>query len=482
MRLLFLGDAKPGTYISELEIHKGQEERRNIFLNTQSWPRNITVAYMHVSHTFQPGDIVSLHLEISLTPTFLCILPQLQLRGTYTSLRNPFELKWRNIHEVFHPGWLVCTDPWVVGGFDENSYSRYVAFCIDHRLSCDGYVNCPASSTADTSQIIEGNPGGSADERSRNLVCYAPSVNWLLIAIALFAVVNIGLLFLISYIGFLRRYSPLRFLHLQSSCVRYGCCCLPAAWRSQAVGNFPLYRRNSVSSNDGELPWSPPTYESVQLADSLNRVEGKNADMPKGRKPEAFAESSHNLPPSYVDGIEEIGVMPEGVIKKMQNLRNPPSRFRGLRMNSPHSKPFPDRIHRISCVNTRQIRQDLRVAMRRTRALIRSGFRVTRLRPNNQIHATPTPITTSVRQESNMDPNANENPSSPTPGPPLPDYFEFISGEYPRHPITVELDYPASDPAIFHPSTRSSRRQRSSHSYRRRGQLRQRPRRQDPRR
>ncbi|VDM31261.1 unnamed protein product [Hydatigera taeniaeformis] len=432
--LVFMGNSHPTVNLATVRLTKMFPVKRDFYVDTQDWPKNSTTIYVFLIHNFigdRSGE-ATLHLDLALTPTYLCVMSQFQVRGSHANLRNPYDISLINLNEMFHPGWLICTTPVVANRFGFKLTYRFVAYCVDYRLSCDGVVNCPRGPTTLANKVFATLPQSSADEYSRGLICYAPSVNWFLVAIVLFSIVNIALLFLISYVGLLRRYSPLRYLRLQSQCLRYGCCCLPIRWRQIVVGSPSIFRQHSISSADLDIPRSPPTYASVEQADKANLfARQSNRHFRWGRqKTVTVAKSSHHLPPSYSDVNEEIGVAPEGVIKKMQTLQGSSSSCSGGGghvSSSPKVKPLPQRLRR----PTRRInlRVELRIALRRTvsrtRALLRSGFRIVRFR------STPQPLLNS---------EAGGEGSSTNPLPP-PNYSEFLSGDFPRYPATVIVDH-----------------------------------------
>ncbi|CDS42851.1 conserved hypothetical protein [Echinococcus multilocularis] len=430
--------------------------KRNFYLDTQAWPKNSTVIYMLLIHDFigeRSGD-AKFYLDIALTPTYLCVLTQFQVQGSHTNLRNPYDISLINLNEMFHPGWLICTTPVVADRFGLKLTYRFVAYCIDYRLSCDGVFNCPRGPTALANRVFASLPQSSADEYSRSLICYVPTVNWFLVVIILFSVINVGLLFLISYVGLLRRYSPPRYLRLQSLCLRYGCCCLPSRWRQRIVGRPPMFRQNSISSADLEIPLSPPTYASVEQADKTNlfALRSKRRFQWRRQKSVVVAESGHQLPPSYSDVNEEVGVAPEGVIQKIQSLQ---SSFTscpggGHGGTSPRVKPLPQHLRRT--IRRIDLGAELRVALRRTvsrtRALVSSGLQIVRFRPTTQPPLTP---------------GAAGGEGSLILQPPPPNYSEFLSGNFPRYPATVEVDHirpPLSTPVERIPF-RGPRRRRS---------------------
>ncbi|KAL5971214.1 hypothetical protein TSMEX_001073 [Taenia solium] len=453
--LVFIGNSHPTVHLATVRFTKMFSVKRDFYVDTQAWPKNSTVIYMLLIHNFigdRSGD-ARFHLDIALTPTYLCVLTQFQVRGSHASLRNPYDISLINLNEMFHPGWLICTTPVVADRFGLKLTYRFVAYCVDYRLSCDGVVNCPRGPTALANRIFASLPQSSADEYSRGLICYAPSVNWFLVAIVLFSVINIALLFLISYVGLLRRYSPLRYLRLQSYCLRYGCCCLPARWRQRVVGSPPMFRQYSISSTDLEIPLSPPTYASVEQADKTNLFarQSKRHFHWGRQKPVAVAKSGHQLPPSYSDVNEEIGVAPEGVIQKMQSLQGSSSSRPGggSASTSPRVKSLPQSLRRPT--RRTDLGIELRVVLRRTvsrtRALLSSGFRIVRFRPTNQPSLTP----------------ETDREGSSALQPPLPNYSEFLGGDFPRYPATVEVDHirpPPSTPQERIPF-RGNRRRRS---------------------
>uniref|UniRef100_A0A5K3EQK4 Cadherin domain-containing protein n=1 Tax=Mesocestoides corti TaxID=53468 RepID=A0A5K3EQK4_MESCO len=459
--LVFMGNSQPGVHLSSVVFDSRSSARQSTYVNSYSWPKNSTLVYILLMHDFigNRSGLATFHLEISLTPTFLCVLTQFQAQGSYTNLLNPYELSWRSISEMFHPGWLVCTLPWAASEVGLRSPHRFVAYCVDYRLSCDHVVNCPRNSRTAIRDGLSSVFTTSADESSRGLVCYSPSVNWLLVAIVLFSIINTGLLFAITYLGLLRRYSPIRFLRLQSVCIRYGCCCLPATWRTQFGGGVPIFRRNSISSSDSVIPWSPPTYESVERADTANLVGARQTRQFRWRrqKPVAFAESGHHLPPSYTDENEEISVLPEGIIQKMRSLRKSPSRLSERVCKPPRLKPLSQRARQT--VHRTTLRQELRFVLRqavsRTRALINSGFRVMRVHPANPSTTTP------EQNEAGVLSDGVEGSSVPHLA--LPNYSEFMSGDFPRYPAVVQLDDlgpPPSSPTGISPRPNRRRNRR----------------------
>ncbi|KAL5110919.1 hypothetical protein TcWFU_009347 [Taenia crassiceps] len=453
--LVFIGNSHPTVHLATVRLTKMLPVKRDFYVDTRAWPKNSTVIYMLLIHDFtgdRSGD-ARFHLDIALTPTYLCVLTKAQVRGSHTNLRNPYDIGLINLNEMFHPGWLICTTPVVANGLGLKPTYRFVAYCVDYRLSCDGIVNCPRSPTSLANRPFSSLPQSSADEYSAGLICYAPSINWFLVAIVLFSVINIALLFLISYVGLLRRYSPLRYLHLQSQCLHYGCCCLPIRWHQRVVGNPPMFRQCSISSADLEIPLSPPTYASVEQADKTNffTLQSKRHFRWGPRKPVAVAKSGHQLPPSYSDVNEEIGVAPEGVIQKMQSLQgSSSSRPGGGRVStSPRVKSLPQHLRRPTSRNDLgvELRVVLRRTVSRTRALLSSGFQLVRIRPTAQ----PPPI-----------PGTSGEGSSAL-QPPPPNYSEFLGGAFPRYPATVEVDHirpPPSTPVERIPF-RGSRRRRS---------------------
>ena len=465
--LAFIGSSLPTSPLATVKLTNTFPIRRDFYVDTFTWPRNSTVIYVFLVHDFignKSGD-ARFYLEIALTPTYLCVMTHYQVQGSHVSLRNLYEISLVTLNEMFHPGWLICSTPFGADHFGLAFPYRFVAYCVDYRLSCDGIINCPRSSNAISSRLFPTISQTSADEYSRGLVCYTPTVNWFLIAIILFSITNIGLLLLISYLGLLRRYSPLRYFFLQSACFRYVCCCLPTRWRHRLIGNLPMMRRNSISSNDLDLPLSPPTYTSVEHADKTNLINQQNSRRHFGwgrQKPMVFAESGHQLPPSYSDVNEEIGVIPDAMIHKIKALQTPSSAstvqpastfFRG------RSKPPPQRFRRPR--RRTDLGVELRAALRRTasrtRALVTSGFRVVRIHSANQPDAT--------NQEAIPTRREVVSTSHDEPPHPPPNYTEFLRGDYPRYPTVVMVDHaasPSSGPVdVTTPLMREPRRRRS---------------------
>ncbi|KAM7537606.1 hypothetical protein Aperf_G00000063854 [Anoplocephala perfoliata] len=436
VNLLFLDNRN---ILSNLHLTKSPSPIVNSYLDTQSWPRNTTIVFVFLLHNCQ-GREARLFLDISLTPTYLCLLNSFKDCGSFTNIRSPSERSLMSLNELFHPGWLICTIPVEVGVFGLKVSYRYVTQCIDYRLSCDGVVNCPNGETnISTKQMLSSNDISSADEYSRGLVCYAPSVNWFLVMIIFFSIFNVILLCLISYVGLLRRYSQPRYLRLRNRCLRYTCCCLPTTWRLRLATSPQFLHRKILKSADSNIPRSPPTYASVEQADSeniSNQRRSKGLFRAHRQKPVVVPQSGHHLPPSYSEVDEEIGVASDRLIQRIENM-NTSTTFLAHKIRktiSPRSKHFSRRFRR--SVNNLNLGIELRVLLRRmmsrSRSLMTSGLRITR---PNQDHQSP-----SLSQLEQPPQIAERGSTSRQPAPP-PNYTEFLSGDFPRFPDVVRVDY-----------------------------------------
>ncbi|BHF63987.1 hypothetical protein SprV_0200698400 [Sparganum proliferum] len=301
---------------------------------------------------------------------------------------------------------------------------EHIAYCIDYRLTCDKRYNCPldmAMATA-TSEYTFKPQRPAVDERTSEIVCFSPSVNWLLCAIIVFTGLNAILLIAIVYLGILRRFAPRRFFRLQAHFLRFCCCCLPRHWRASLAGNASFFRppnrRASISSSNSDIPCSPPTYDSVVNAMEAP-LHAKTWTFWRRREERCgFAESAHHLPPSYVEASEEIGVYPERVLEKMRSFRtaSTSARRRRRQLSPGIKRTWPRQPQSAYTVSLRgELRALIRRGFSRTRVLISSGFRVFWGLPSRRRN------------------HRVVMPEQPTPqaAPTLPSYRDLLSGDLP---------------------------------------------------
>nr|CUU98207.1 hypothetical transcript [Hymenolepis microstoma] len=144
--------------------------------------------------------------------------------------------------------------------------------------------------------------------------------------------------------------------------------------------------------------------------------------------------SGNALPPSYSDAEDEIEVIPSGVIQRMHTLNEarPLHPRRTRKTTFPVTKPLSNRYRRYR--TARDLRVEFRTLLRR---MTRRRHDRRRNRQQNL-----------VQQPSN--PNQEQLPSQITEesSAPPPNYNEFLSGDFPRFPEIVAVDYirpPPSD-------------------------------------
>ncbi|VDL61130.1 unnamed protein product [Hymenolepis diminuta] len=424
VNLVFIGGSK---IISSVQITKFSTPIVNVYLDTKSWQRKETLIYMFLMHNLH-SKAATLHLDITLTPTYLCFLNALQHIGSHVKLRNPGERTLPGLGEIFHYGWLLCTTPVKPQGLNYNISYRYMAFCIDYRLSCDGNVNCPARRMLFSSSLL------SADESSADLVCYAPSINWFLIAIVIFSTCNVLILCLINYVRVLRRYSPQQYLRLRNRCLRYSFFCLPTPLRYRVSGFTQPSPRTGVNISSLKVPISPPTYSSVEEAEIYNQKSSKIRCGKRRTQSPIIPKSGNSLPPSYSDAEDEIEVIPNRVIQKMHTLNavRPLHSRRIRRTISPLTKPLSSRYRRSR--NDINLRVEFRALLRRM--LNGRRDRLRNVQQNQVQQASDT-------NQEQLPPQTIEESSAPPPN-----YTEFLSGDFPRFPEIVLIDYirpPPSD-------------------------------------
>ncbi|VDL89077.1 unnamed protein product [Schistocephalus solidus] len=447
VRILFLTDASPTILLASILLRTNDSGIYGNYVNTYLWPKDIHFVHLMLEHGVE--DVATLHLRVVVTPTYVCHLPHVYARGSYVSTTNSERMLWRTIRELFHPGWLLCTGSWESSKSYGGGGIQHSAYCIDYRLTCDKRYNCPLDMAwATPTGFYTLKPRRPAlDERTSDIVCFSPSVNWLLWAIIVFTVLNAVLLLAIVYLGILRRFAPRRFFRLQAHFLRFCCCCLPRHWRASLAGNASFFqppnRRTSISSSNSEIPCSPPTYDSVVNAEEAPRNAKPWAFWRRKGERCGFAESAHQLPPSYAEASEEIGVYPERVLEKMRSFRTAPepSRRRSRRISPGIKRTWPRQPQSAYTISLRgELRALVRRGFSRTRALINSGFRVFWGLPSRR------------RNHRVVVPEQPTLQLAPT----LPSYREFLSGDLPgqfQHPRPGNSRTPANE----EPETRNNR-------------------------
>ncbi|VDO03881.1 unnamed protein product [Rodentolepis nana] len=430
VNLVFISGSK---IVSNLLITKSSTPISNVYLDTKDWPRNETLIYMFLMHNLK-NKTSTLHLDISLTPTYVCFLNTFKNMGSHVKRLNPINGTLSSLSKIFHPGWLLCTTAIKTQSLGYKVTHPYMAFCIDYRLSCDGVVNCPRSSTYSTKQMFFSNSLYSADESSADLVCYAPPINWFLITTVVFSIFNILILCLLAYVGVLRRYSPRQYVRLRNTCLRYLVFCLPVQLRYRVSASIPNPQRSGIDISSLELPISPPTYASVQQVEIHNQKNIKMLFTKRKNKSLIVPKSGNALPPSYSDAEDEVEVIPSVVIQRMHTLNEvrPSNSHRTRKTIFPVTKPLSNRYRRNR--NARNLRAEFRILLRRM-----TNRRHNRQR-NGQQNQVQQPSTSYQEQ---LPSQIIEESSAPPPN-----YNEFLIGDFPRFPEIVVIDYirpPPSD-------------------------------------
>lgn len=413
-QIVFISDKHQSELVSEMTFTYKSASIRNRYLNTKSWLGKASNVYMFINYTRtgNVNNLATLYLYLTITPTFTCVSFDKLTRGEYTSVRSVINSGWHQIRDLFNPGYVLCADTLK----DKNTWS---APCVDYRLTCDRKFNCPPNTNTSKDIKMLTLISYPSDEHAKNLICYSPSANKIIILIIIFTVLNVIMLLAISYIGIIRHYSPMRFHRLQAQFSRFCCICCPRRYMSAMTGNF--YFRNAFqrSSTNGsiatELPNSPPMYDTVRTAHPPANARRKCfccCCCKKNEYGNAFAESGHHLPPSYIDSSEDVGVLPESVVKKMHSLhKNSQNKLRDKAIASiPRLKPAPPR----NVSSAYSLREELRSALRhisnRLRNFVRVGLDIVGFLPNhqriNQVH-----------------PHPSTNQQEPN----LPTYSEFIT-------------------------------------------------------
>lgn len=408
--------------LAQISLHPSSKVLSYFYLDTFAWPRNSTLIYMLVRHNFSNGTAI-MHLDITITPTYLCFLNQDKSIGSNIKLRNPDEETLWGLSELLRPGWLICTKPANTQALGPTVSHQYFAYCIDYRLSCDGFINCPRDLNASVKGINLYTSWIVADESALDLICYSPPTNWFLVIFVILSVCNVIFFSTLSYIIVLRRFAPMEYLQLRNGCCRFFACCLPGPIRHRviATSQFPL--RKFVDMSDFKVPTSPPTYASVTQADHQNQNSVSNK---KDQRPVA-PRSGNAIPPSYADAVDEIAVIPDMIIQKMHELKSPES------SNPRRTKRSKPPIMKPSSRNQRRSRN-----LRCDGTRLRTFMRHMRCRRHNRLSNT--------QQNANqfsMNCNHEQVPSQVPEqiSTPLPNYSEFLSGAYPRYPKIVVVDY-----------------------------------------
>lgn len=419
-RLSFYGDKDYSHELASTTLSFYRPSIINMYVNTKSWKLVTSVIYMFI--TYFPSQVMGatahLHLKLTLTPTYTCIVPGMVARGSYRNTKTTYSSSWKLIEEFFHPGWILC----------ENSVNLYIkeniwlAPCINFHLYCDSVSNCPSyvknANGSDFSSLLSAKLD-PADEEKINNVCYPPLLTSIPFPFIIFFIASSLVLLLAIYLRFMGIYSSLLVLSWHDYCKRFCscfCCSCPDQRRSPDISDvsgieIAVPSGSVLSLQDVYIPHSPPTYSSLEHAQTIAKRVHRCffcCNQQKELVVDDVIQSGNSLPPEYLEVTDQVGVYPETIVLKLKSLRD-------------HAEMSIDNKKQETGFKSKKISTRGQLTRARSQHIISSGLSSILFWSNNR-------RSSAVRDEA-----ARRSQLLPT-------YAEFIHGNFQQTPIVYELD------------------------------------------